>query len=130
MSDEFPKWNVEFGSYSFENVEFRQNGSELNIYRKSQDGIRDREEDLCYELDITVMLPRLSYMSTGCLEFEGYVSEVKQYPEGESIPVLEEFCDGGKYCKVGEVHDRSDKYLPPRDKSFKPGVKLLTLRDY
>lgn len=130
MGKKFPKWNVEFGSYSFKNVEFRQIGSSLSIYRKSQDGIRDREEDLCHELEITVMLPSLTYMSTGRLEFEGYVSSINKYPEGESIPVLEEFCDGGKYCKVGEVHDRSDKYLPPRDETFKPGVNLLTLRDY
>ena len=123
------KWEVQFEEYRFEDVEFVSSDSRLRIISVDPKGVRDRDHDRCHTLHIDVQVPSWKVISDDFIQLRGYVSEVRRYPKGEGIPV-EGLCDGGKYCKIGKEHPVSDKYLPPVDETFKPGVYEINLWRY
>ena len=122
-------WEARFEGYEFKDVEFDSYDSRMYISSIDPNGARDYDHDRCRSLHIDVEVPSWKVISDDFIQLRGYVSQVRQYPKGEGVPV-DEVCDGGKYCKIGQEHPFSDNYLPPIDESFMPGVYEINLRRY
>ena len=123
------KWRAQIDEHTFKDVEFASCEDMLRIVQIVPSGARDRDHDRCRTLHIDVEVPIWKLVSDDCIRVKGYVSRVRRYPEGEGVPV-EDLCDGGKYCKIGEEHPFSDNYLPPVDEKFKSGVYEINLWRY
>ena len=123
------KWRAQIDEHTFKDVEFNSFDSRMRIISIDPNGARDTDHDRCRTLHIDVEVPSCKVISDDYIQLRGYVSRVRRYPEGEDVPV-EYLCDGGKYCKIGEEHPVSDKYLPPVDEEFKSGVYEINLWRY
>lgn len=123
------KWDARFEGYDFDDVEFDSYDSRMRIFSVDPYGARDTDHDRCRTLYIDVEVPSWKVISDDFIQLRGYVSQVRRYPKGEGV-LVDELCDGDKYCMIGEEHPVSDNYLPPVDETFKPGVYEINLRRY